>query len=112
VSDAALADDHEQLSAEAALAELLARVATVEHERDEYKKLYLLLREENERLKRGLVGQKAERLPRNDAQLSLGVLGLMFGNGENPGAPSEDDAEQQIPAHCCRARWLMVAHAA
>jgi transposase len=106
VSDAALADDHEQLSAETALAELLARVATVEqerdefkHERDEYKKLYLLLREENERLKRGLIGQKAERLPRNDAQLSLAVLGLMLGSGETPGAPLEDDAEQQIPAH-------------
>ena len=34
----------------------------LEHERDEYKKLYLLLLEENERLKRGLTGQKAERL--------------------------------------------------
>ncbi|HET7133579.1 MAG TPA: hypothetical protein VFJ95_15100, partial [Gammaproteobacteria bacterium] len=103
MSDAALADDYEQLSAEAALAELLARVATVEHERDEFKherdefkKLYLLLREENERLKRGLIGQKAERLPRNDAQLSLAVLGLMLGTGENPGAALEDDAEQQI----------------
>ena len=31
----------------------------------------LHLREENERLKRGLLGQKAERLPKNDAQLSL-----------------------------------------
>ena len=106
MSDAAVVEDHEQSSAEAALADLLARVATVEHERDEfrherdeYKKLYLLLREENERLKRGLVGQRAERLPRNDAQLSLAMLGLMLGNGENPGAPPEDEAEQQIPAH-------------
>ncbi len=108
MSNAALVDDHEQPSSEATLAELLARVATVEHERDEfrherdeYKKLYLLLREENERLKRGLVGQKAERLPSNDAQLSLAVLGLMLGNSGNPAAPPDDEpeAEQQIPAH-------------
>jgi transposase len=103
VSDAALVDDHEEPSAEATLAELLARVATVEHERDEYKKLYLLLREENERLKRGLVGQKAERLPRNDAQLSLAMLGLMLGNSDNSAAPPEDETEQQIPAHTRRA---------
>lgn len=88
-------------SAEAALADLLARVEHVEHERDEYKKLYLLLREENERLKRGLLGQKAERSPRNDAQLSLAMLGMMLGNSENSADPAkeEPEQEQQIPAH-------------
>ena len=76
MSDAAVVGIQEPpSSAEAALAESLARIAEVEHERDglrherdEYKKLYALLREENERLKRGLIGQKAERLPRNDAR--------------------------------------------
>jgi len=108
VSDAGFAEDHETQSAEAVLAELLARVATVEHERDEfrherdeYKKLYMLLREENERLKRGLVGQKAERLP-HDAQLSLAMLGLMLGNGETAAEPPEDEAEQEIPPHTRR----------
>src|SRR5947209_4398692 len=33
----------------------------LQKERDEYRKLFLHLREENERLKRGLLGQKAER---------------------------------------------------
>ena len=108
MSDAGFAEDHETQSAEAVLAELLARVATVEHERDEfrherdeYKKLYMLLREENERLKRGLVGQKAERLP-HDAQLSLAMLGLMLGNGETAAEPPEDEAEQEIPPHTRR----------
>jgi transposase len=107
VSDAAVVGIQEPpSSAEAALAESLARIAEVEHERDglrherdEYKKLYALLREENERLKRGLIGQKAERLPRNNAQLSLAMLGLMLGNSENPGPPPDDAEEQQIPAH-------------
>ena len=61
------------------------------HERDEYKKLYDLLREENERLKRGLLGQKAERLPSDDAQLSLAILGLMKQQDEEGKTPSDDD---------------------
>lgn len=84
----------ETIAAEAALLEQLAQVV---HERDEYKKLYLLLREENERLKRGLLGQKAEKLPQNDAQLSLAILGLMLGNdAEKPAPPPET---QVIPEH-------------
>ena len=35
--------------------------------------------EENEHLKRGLLGQEAERLPKNDAQLSLAILDLGLG---------------------------------
>jgi hypothetical protein len=37
-------------------------IAKLARERDEYKKLVRLLQEENERLERGLMGQKAERL--------------------------------------------------
>ena len=40
------------------------RVEKLEHERDEYKKLAGLLQEQVERLKLGLLGQKAERLPK------------------------------------------------
>lgn len=87
-------------AAEAALADALAHLSKVEHERDEYKKLYLLLREENERLKRGLVGQKAEKLPQNDAQLSLAILGLMLGgDAEKPAPPPET---QVVPEHTRR----------
>jgi hypothetical protein len=40
------------------------RIAQLEYERDEYKKLVRLLQEENARLKRGLVGQKRNACPR------------------------------------------------
>lgn len=69
-----------------------AHVSKLERERDDYRKLVLLLQEENERLKRGLLGQKAERLPKNDAQLSLAMLGMMVG-----GAPVEEDAPKPEP---------------
>src|SRR5216110_3515868 len=67
--------------------QLEARLHKAEQERDEYRKLVLHLREENERLKRGLLGQKAERLPANDAQLSLMMLGLALG-AEAAAAPA------------------------
>jgi len=79
------------------------RIAKLEHTVAEYQKLIRLLQEENERLKRGLLGQKAERLPKNDAQLSLSILGLMLGDSTSP-APdqTEPEAEQTIPEHTRR----------
>jgi transposase len=53
-----------------------------ESEREEYQKLYRLLREENARLKRGLLGQKAERLPADERQLSLSVLQMLLEKGD------------------------------
>lgn len=65
--------------------DLLARVAALEHAlaaavaaRDQYKALYEQLREECEKLKRGLVGQKAERVPPDDRQLTLALLEMML----------------------------------
>jgi transposase len=87
VSDAAAIE--ERLSA--IEAEFAARVAKLEHERDEYKKLVVILQEQVERLKRGLLGQKAERLPANDAQLSLALLGLAMGSN----APAAAEIEQE-----------------
>lgn len=66
------------------LAALQERLSRVESERDEYRKLYTLLREENERLKRGLLGQKAERAPKDDAQLSLAILELLDAGAGTP----------------------------
>jgi transposase len=88
-------------------ARLEARLDAVEadnkrlaHERDEYKKLAGLLQEQVERLKRGLIGQKAERLPKNDAQLSLAILNLALGGDATaaPEPPSEP-AVQTVPEH-------------
>ena len=75
------------------------RVEQLEKERDEYRALVAVLREENERLKRGLLGQKAERLPRNDAQLSLAILGMAFGgsSGETPPPPPAPPTQPVSP---------------
>jgi hypothetical protein len=78
--------------------------AKVEQERDEYKKLVHLLQEQNEKLRRGLFGQKAERLPKNDAQLSLSILQLALGGAEADGHnaeahDAEENDEQTIAEH-------------
>lgn len=76
------------------------QVARLERERDEYKKLVVLLREENERLKRGLLGQKAERLPSNDAQLSLAIMGLVMGSSDAAAETAAlPEPDQVIPEH-------------
>ncbi len=89
--------------AAASFVEALAKLdeyQKLERERDEYKKLYTHLREENERLKRGLLGKQAEKLPQNDAQLSLAILGLMLGGGEEPAPrPAEEEETQVVPEH-------------
>jgi transposase len=82
---------------------LSAQGEQLTHERDEYKKLYLLLREENERLKRGLLGQKAERLGANDQQLSLQMLELLLGqDAASPSPPAAPAVEQPVAAHSRR----------
>ncbi len=88
--------------AEPISAALQAQLAAVTEERDEYRKLVLHLREENERLKRGLLGQKAERLPANDAQLSLMMIGLAL-HGEPATEPvAPPPAEENVAAHTRR----------
>ena len=82
-----------------------AQLRKVEEERDEYRKLVMLLKEEVERLRRGLLGQKAERLPRNDAQLSLAILGMaMAGVGSSSEAEAAAAAveEQLVKEHTRR----------
>ena len=76
--------------------ELEARLLHVERERDEYHKLYLLAREENAQLKRGLIGHKAHRPPTDEGQLSLAVLGLLFGEPPAEAAPA---TPQLVAAH-------------
>lgn len=83
------------VAALARITELETRLAEVERQRDEYRKLYLLAREENAQLKRGLIGQKAHRAPDNDAQLSLAVLDLLLGDQ----APAPAAATEQVAAH-------------
>jgi transposase len=72
----------------AELTETRAELAKVKIERDEYRKLAMHLREENERLKRGLLGQKAERRPRDDAQLSLAIMAMAMHGPQAAGLAS------------------------
>ena len=86
----------------ARLSEAEERSAKLERERDEYKKLALLLQEQVERLKLGLLGQKAERLPKNDAQLSVAILNLALGNDALATPLAAPEPEQIVPAHTRR----------
>jgi transposase len=85
---------------------VVARFTKVTRERDEYKKLAALLQEAVEKLKRGLVGQQAERLPSNDAQLSLAILRLALGPQDDDSEAAESsppaDQAQTIPEHTRR----------
>jgi Transposase C of IS166 homeodomain len=86
----------------AEVTETTAQLKQVEEERDEYRKLVLHLREEVERLRRGLLGQKAERLPKSDAQLSLAILTMaMAGAGGAPEAEALLE-EELVAAHTRR----------
>jgi len=55
--------------------ELTAQLRKVEGERDEYRKLVLHLKEENERLRRGLLGQKAEPVTAKRCPALVGDFG-------------------------------------
>jgi hypothetical protein len=87
--------------------------AKLERERDEYKKLNALLQEQVERLKRGLLGQKAERLPKNDAQLSLTILNLALGNsacGATRAAPSSTSFSSGAMQSCRACSTILRSH--
>ena len=83
---------------QAALRDALDRAVS---EREEYQKLYRLLREENARLRRGLLGQKAERLPPDERQLSLSVLQMLLEKGDD-GAAIEALETETIREHVRR----------
>ena len=80
---------------ETAYVSLQQALTRAEAEREDYRTLYLLLREENEKLKRGLLGQKAERLSRDDRQLALAILDLMLGEQTVAAIPET----QQVREH-------------
>lgn len=64
------------------LDELAAENRVLRDERDSYRDLYLKMLEENERLARGILGQKAERI-HDDGQLTLAVIAMLMGAGES-----------------------------
>jgi transposase len=68
-------------------------------ERERFRELYLQLLELCKRLERGLLGQKAERLSANDAQLTLQLLGALLARRDAEAPPAEGSKPQEIPAH-------------
>lgn len=86
----------------AAIREIFLRAL---QEREEFRKLYLLFLEENERLKQGLLGQKSERFLREDGQITFEqVLQMMFGGDAAAPTTAEPAARelQTIPEHARR----------
>ena len=82
-------------AAEAKLNELMNRLAALETERDEYKRLYVALLEAYRKLEAGLVGQKRERFVAGDGeQLALSLMSMLVGN-----PPPLTPEKQQIEAH-------------
>jgi transposase len=71
--------------------------AQLAEERERYRTLYLQMLELNKKLERGLLGQKAEKLPPDQAQLTLALLATLL--GDRPGAESPAEAVQQIGPH-------------
>jgi transposase len=68
-----------------------------EQARDQYHKLYLEMMERCRKLERGLLGQKAEKLPQDSSQLSLQMLELVL--GDKAVREVEDLEIQQVKAH-------------
>jgi len=87
------------------LDELEKRVSTAVHEREQYRTLYLDTMERCRKLELGMLASKSERLPENEAQLSLGILSMMLGErqaAELDAALAAANAEQEVKGHTRR----------
>lgn len=93
-----------------ALVPLVARLESLEQslrareqERDQYKRLAEQLQERCALLERGLLGQKAERLPEAEGQLTLAMIGTMLSEKDRAAigalASEHEAAEQVIKKH-------------
>ena len=80
--------------------QLAATVEQMKSERDAYHELYLETLERCRKLERGLLGQKAERLPADESQLTLAMMGMML--TDDAAVPPEDAAEQEVKPHTRR----------
>lgn len=87
------------------LDELEKRFSVAERERDEYRALYLETMERCRKLELGILASKSEHLPKNEAQLSLGVLSLVLGErqlADLDAALEAANAEQEVKGHTRR----------
>lgn len=86
--------EHRIAKIEAQLGQIATERDKYRDERDEYRKLYNLLREENEKLRVGLLGQKAEKKPSEIRQLTLDVLATALTAKE-----LQEEAKQEVKEH-------------
>jgi transposase len=93
--------DSAAASIEAKLADFSARFDALSAERDEYRKLYLQTLAICRKLELGIIGQQRERLSPSDAQLTMGMLQMLLGEGRSatPAAPPAAAAETKVAAH-------------
>jgi len=98
------AERFEELKRALAEERLVSHVTHLSQSLEEYKKLARLLQEENERLKRGLLGQKAERFSTNESQLSLSMLQMAFATGEPVIDESAPPETQELIAEYTRGK--------
>jgi transposase len=68
-------------------------------EREHFRKLYLDMLEVCRKLELGIVGPKRERMPENDAQLTMAMLGMLLEGAGRGTAPPTPPAQTEIAAH-------------
>jgi hypothetical protein len=102
---------------EAEVARLATALDAMTAERDRYRQPYEQLREAYAKLEHGLRGQLAERLPGDDRQLTLGILGTLLGTDAAPAPPAKPvrahdrrppSGRKPLPAHLPRVRIELV----
>lgn len=113
MADATIDGLHTRLSA------LETALAQAESDRERYRALYQQLLEAYEKLKRGLLGQQAERLPADDRQLTLDLLATLLGDA-GPSAPPPPQpvrshtrtphGRKPLPAHLPRVVVELIPH--
>jgi transposase len=77
----------------------MAELAAIEHQRDEYHRLYLETMERCRMLELGILASKSERHEVGDGQLALSVLGMMLSDRERREVEEALDAEIKVPEH-------------
>ena len=76
---------------------LRAELDESRRERDSYHKLYLEMMERCRKLERGLLGQKAERLPADESQLTLAMMNMLLTNDAD--VIDSSDELQEVKPH-------------
>ena len=84
--EAALVAKAEQLAA--SVEHLAASNEALAAAREHYRTLYLQALEQIRKLEVGILGPKAERVPANDAQLTMSVLEMLLGRAPTPEPPA------------------------